>query len=84
MFSIFTLARKLDLDWHTAYDHTVDGDIPAPAYVGNLVRWHTGDIEAWIAAGCPVGPELDDAGYMRLQNALLDELREIDERKNAK
>ena len=82
MISIFSLARRLDLGWHDAYDFVVDGDVPPPVYVGgNLARWRNDDIASWQAAGCPVGPELDDEAYMQLQNALLAELRENDTRK---
>ncbi|MBK9118008.1 MAG: excisionase family DNA-binding protein [Phycisphaerales bacterium] len=27
--------------------------MPAPLRVGALVRWRAGDIQEWIAAGCP-------------------------------
>lgn len=29
------------------------GDMPASFKIGSLVRWRAGDIDRWIAAGCP-------------------------------
>ena len=81
MLNIFSLARKLDTDWHSAYDRTVDGDIPAPVFVGNYARWRESVINEWLQADCPVGEELDDDAYNRLQDALLAELKALDARK---
>ena len=29
------------------------GAMPRPRHLGALVRWSRGEIEAWVAAGCP-------------------------------
>jgi predicted DNA-binding transcriptional regulator AlpA len=29
------------------------GRLPAPIYVGGSRRWRRGEVEAWVAAGCP-------------------------------
>lgn len=29
------------------------GRMPRPLKLGSLVRWRRGELEAWIAAGCP-------------------------------
>jgi len=84
LLSTFSLGRKLDLDWHDVYDRAVDGDLPAPVYVGNRARWRTTDIESWLTAGCPTGSELSDDDYTRLQEVLLSELQEIDSRKETR
>lgn len=36
------------------YRMTDSGRMPQPVKVGALVRWRRADLEAWIAAGCPV------------------------------
>jgi predicted DNA-binding transcriptional regulator AlpA len=30
------------------------GRVPAPVYVGSSKRWRRAEVEAWVAAGCPV------------------------------
>ena len=80
MLNIFSLAKKLDTDWHVVYDFAVDGDVPPPVYIGSLARWREAEVEAWIVAGCPVGTGLDDAGYTQLQDTLLSELQELEQK----
>ena len=31
------------------------GDAPAPIRLGESIRWRRGDIDKWIADGCPSG-----------------------------
>ncbi|MCG2684060.1 MAG: hypothetical protein L6306_10665 [Planctomycetales bacterium] len=82
LHSIFSLAKQLDLDWHTCYDAAVFGEIPPPVFIGgDRARWRAADVAAWVAGGCLPGEELSAAADGRLTAALLGELRELDEQK---
>ena len=47
--------------------------MPAPVFIGGMARWRRGDLDAWVSAGCPQGPELSEAVSDALAEALITE-----------
>jgi hypothetical protein len=79
LVSIFQLARQCGIDWQTARDWLQFGIVPTAIIVGGVLRWRQADLDRWLAAGCPQGPELSDADCDPFWDALLAELRQTSE-----
>ncbi|QDU72616.1 helix-turn-helix transcriptional regulator [Mucisphaera calidilacus] len=53
MLTINQVARLLNCSTRTVYRLNDAGRMPRPVRLGALVRWNRGEIEQWIADGCP-------------------------------
>ncbi len=53
LLSVAQVASLLSCSARHVYRLCDTQRIPPPVRLGTLVRWRKGDIEAWIAAGCP-------------------------------
>ncbi|NMC21743.1 MAG: helix-turn-helix domain-containing protein [Thermogutta sp.] len=47
------VARLLSVSRRTVWRMRDSGHLPAPVRLGGAIRWRRGDIENWIASGCP-------------------------------
>lgn len=47
------LAAMLGLSLRTIRRLDSSARLPRPIRIGSAVRWRCGEIEAWVAAGCP-------------------------------
>jgi predicted DNA-binding transcriptional regulator AlpA len=47
------LSSMLGLNLFTCYRMKDTGKIPAAVKIGSAIRWRLGEIQGWIAAGCP-------------------------------
>jgi predicted DNA-binding transcriptional regulator AlpA len=82
--SIFQVANDcgLGLDWGSIYDWTCHGDCPAPLTIGGYLRWRQVDLDAWLAGGCKLGPELDIDDCAEIAKVLLRELKQTEGERN--
>lgn len=53
MLTVDDLAGLLHCSTRSIYRLSDAGKLPKPIKVGSLNRWKPGEIESWIAAGCP-------------------------------
>ena len=53
LLSIDDLAHLLSVSKRNVWRLRSAGEMPAPLYIGRLVRWRREEIERWIAAGMP-------------------------------
>jgi excisionase family DNA binding protein len=53
LLDVRAVAALLDCSARHVYRLADAGRMPPPVRVGALVRWRRGEIEDWIAAGCP-------------------------------
>jgi predicted DNA-binding transcriptional regulator AlpA len=47
------MAAMLKMGPRTLWRFRDSGRLPAPVALGRCIRWRRGDIERWVAAGCP-------------------------------
>ena len=76
--SIFQTAESCAIDWQTCRDWIEFGYLPPPSIVGGFLRWNSSRLDSWLAEGCPQGPSLSEEECDPLWDALLAELRAID------
>ena len=81
MFNIFQVTELVGLesDWQTARDWIEYGVMPKPLIVGGFLRWRQFDLDAWTKSGCPQSAELSEKECEPFWNALLAELKALDE-----
>lgn len=48
------VARMCSMHRASWYKAVASGKAPASVRIGGMVRWRKDEIEAWIAAGCPI------------------------------
>lgn len=53
MLNVDGVAEMLDCSARHVYRLVESQKMPAPVKLGALVRWRRGEINTWIAAGCP-------------------------------
>lgn len=53
MLTVDDLAELLHCSTRSVYRLSDAGRLPKPVKVGAMNRWRPGEVEAWIAAGCP-------------------------------
>jgi excisionase family DNA binding protein len=51
------VARELGLSLRQVRRMDDAGRLPRPVRIGRLVRWRRAELEAWLAAGCPLRDE---------------------------
>ena len=51
------VADFIGISTRQAWRHDRAGKLPAPVRIGRSVRWRNSEIQAWIAAGCPLRDE---------------------------
>lgn len=54
LVDIHALAVLLDRSVASLERDQAAGRLPAPVRIGGSKKWRRADIEAWVAAGCPV------------------------------
>ena len=59
LLSAGQLAQLLGISTRTLWRRDGAGDLPRPVMVGPTKRWRRGEIEAWVAGGCPSRTEWD-------------------------
>jgi len=55
------VAAKLGCDWRTVARLADAGRMPWGCKVGALRRWEVGEVDAWIADGCPAVRQIKGA-----------------------
>lgn len=53
LIRIDDVARLVGLSARQAWRLDRAGKLPSPVRIGRAVRWRSGEIQAWFAAGCP-------------------------------
>ena len=86
LLNIFQVTEQVGLesDWQTTRDWIEFGILPMPIIVGGFLRWRQSDLDAWMQAGCPQSAALSEAACEPLWDALLAELKSLDEQKRSK
>ena len=79
MYSIFKVAQRCSTDWQTIRDWLEEGVMPSPIIVGGWLRWRQSDLDAWVLNGCPRSAALSEKECSPLWDALLAELKALDE-----
>lgn len=60
-----TLAAFLDISYRALYKLMAEGALPEPvAHIGNIKRWSTEKLMAWVLIGCP---RIEDWKRKRIQ-----------------
>lgn len=62
LFRARDLAAVLRISVRTLWRLDATAKLPRPVRLGSACRWRRGEIEAWIAAGCPTRAEWDARG----------------------
>ena len=81
LLSIFQVTEKvgLGLDWQTTRDWIEGGVMPSPIIVGGFLRWPQSQLDVWVEQGCPQSAALSERDCDPLWDALLAELKALDE-----
>ncbi|MFN7878277.1 MAG: helix-turn-helix transcriptional regulator [Pirellula sp.] len=53
MLKVDDVATLLAISTRQVFRLSDSGKMPRPLKLGGAVRWRRGDVEAWIAKGCP-------------------------------
>jgi predicted DNA-binding transcriptional regulator AlpA len=66
------LASILQADVSTTLQLIADGDVPAPAVIGDrIIRWPTTAIAKWVDANCPASAPLPPDKFQRVRSLRL-------------
>ena len=53
LIDVGQLADLLGVSTRTLWRHASTGKLPEPVRLGGCTRWRRGDINRWVADGCP-------------------------------